>query len=289
MATPVTSDLASSGVPMSMISRIFFVVLLLCFSMAGPLYAKSAMHPAELAAHQQAETGNWEAARQSFAKAAEQGSPTAMAWLGLIHEEGRGVDASDAMAASWYSRAVEAGAEHLALKLGWLYLSSSTIRDQARAEQWFRYGIDQGDLSAHVALASLLIADALGGKDVERVHQAREWLLTAHAGGQPVAKFFLTRLYLEGIGGHPLDYAKAYHYASLGADEGHPQMQGWLAQIYMDGLGRDSDAIAAAKWAMLAAIGGDPLGSGIYAKLELALSEAQLAEARQQAIAWASR
>lgn len=289
MVTPTTSGLASPGVLMLFIFRIFFILLLLCFAMAGPLYATSAMHPAELTAHQQAEAGNWDAARQSFAEAAEQGSPTAMAWLGLIHEEGREVEASDAMAAIWYTRAVEAGADHLALKLGWLYLSSSTIRDQARAEQWFRYGMAQGDLSAHVALASVLIADALGGKNVERVHQAREWLLTAHAGGQPVAKLFLTRLYLEGIGGHPLDYAKAYFYASLGAEEGHPQMQGWLAQIYMDGLGRDRDAIAAAKWAMLAAIGGDPLGSGVYAKLELTLGEAQLAEARQQAIAWATR
>jgi TPR repeat protein len=252
---------------MRMISQVFMALLLLCCAATGGLYAQPAMHPAELAAHQQGEAGNWEGARLGFAEAAEQGSPTAMAWLGLIHEQGRGIEASDAMAAMWYARAVEAGAEHLALKLGWLYLGSTTIRDQARAEQWFHYGIARGDLSAHVALSSVLIADALGGKQVERVHQAREWLLTAHEGGQPVAKLFLTRLYLEGIGGHPLDYAKAHHYASLGAEEGHPQMQGWLAQIYKDGLGRDSDLIAAAKWAMLAAIGGDPLGSSISVEL----------------------
>ena len=275
---------------MSMILRIFILLLLLYVSSLSPLSAAESRHHPEQIAQQHVQDGNWVAAREAFAEAAQHGSPTAMAYLGWIHEEGHGIEANDALAAIWYTRAVEAGASHLAVKLGWLHLGGSeTIRNRELSEQWFLYGIEQGDLDAHVALSSLLIADAQGGKNTHRLEQAREWLLIAHQGRHQVAKFFLARLYLEGIGGYPVDYDMAHHYSHLGAEEGHPQMQGWLAHIYREGLGREPDPIAAAKWAMLAAIGGDPLGSGIYTTLEQELSESMMNTARQLATDWASR
>ena len=260
----------------------------------APLHAQwrgaEGLHPAEVRAHQYMESQDWGRARGAFVEAAEAGSPTAMAWLGRLHEEGRGGESSEAVAALWYARAVEAGASHLAVKLGWLHLSGGeTVRDRERSEQWFRYGIERGNDDAKVALASVLIADAQGGRGEERVMQASEWLLAAHDNGHPVAKFFLARLYLEGIGGHPVDYTMAWHYARLGAEEGHPQMQGWLAYIYAEGLGRAADLVLAAKWAMLASVGGDPLGSQLFAALQDSLSAEQLSLARERAMAWAER
>lgn len=272
---------------MSHIPHWLFPLLLLFVCTLPVAQAADAWSSIEGQARQHAEAGEWAAAREGFAEAAQAGSPTAMAWLGVIHEEGRGVEASDALAVSWYGRAVEAGATHLAVKLGWLHLSGDAIvRDRHLSEQWFRYAIERGERDAMVALSSVWIADAQGGLTRE-MGQVSEWLLTAHEGGHKVAKFFLARLYLEGIGGHPLDYQQAYDYARLGAEEGHPQMMGWLAHIYQEGLGRAADPVAAAMWAMLAAAGGDPLGMRINAQLANDLTATELDSARTQALAWA--
>jgi TPR repeat protein len=273
---------------MTEIIRMTLLSLLLLGGFAFNAHAQSS--DIEAKAQQYTKDGDWHAAREAFVEAAQLGSPTAMAYLGWIHEEGHGVAANDALAVIWYGQAVKAGADHLAVKLGWLHLSGSeAIRSRELSEQWFLYGIEQGDLDAHVALSSLLIADAQGGKNTHRLDQAREWLLKAHQGEHQVAKYFLARLYLEGIGGHPVDYDMAHHYTLLGAEEGHPQMQGWLAHIYKEGLGREPDPVEAAKWAILAAIGGDSVGSGIYATLEQELSESMMNTARQQAMDWAAR
>ena len=275
---------------MSMILRYFFSLLLLCVSLSSVVFAEGVAVSAEARAQQYVQQGDWQAARKAFAVAAEAGSPSAMAYLGWMHEEGHGVEPGEAMAVIWYTRAVEAGATHLANKLGWMHLAGSeVVKDRALSEQWFMYGIEQGDLDAHVALASVLIADAQGGKRVERVGQAHSWLQAAHQGGHPVAKFFLARLYMEGIGGHPVDYLKTYEYARLGAEEGHPRMQGWLAHIYKEGLGREADPVEAAKWAMLSSAAGDPDGTQIYSALQAGMDASRLAEARERAMAWASQ
>lgn len=271
-----------------MFLRSWLLVLFILLA-ATPLMALP-LHPAEEQAQAYLQAQDWQAAHDAFVVAAKAGSPSAMAWLGWMHEEGRGVESNPTLAVIWYTSAVEAGAEHLALKLAWLFLGGDTaIRNRDLAEHWFAYAIERGDLDAHVALSSVIIADALGGLAVQRVHQAREWLLTAHQGGHEVAKLFLARLYLEGIGGHPVDYEQAYYYAQLGAEQGHGQMQGWLALIYKEGLGRESDMLSAAQWALLAAATGDPLGLQLLHSLELQLSPAQLAEARQRAMAWAGQ
>lgn len=170
-----------------------------------------------------AEPPDWDAARRAFAGAAEAGSATAMAHLGWFHEQGHGVPVSAPLAAFWYEQAFHAGARHLALKLGWLYLGDGVLRDRALAERWFRRAIAAGDLAANVALASVLIADAQGGIDPERVDEALALLQPALDGGVMVASYFLARIHLEGIGTQPVDHRRGLAYAELGAAHGYPQ------------------------------------------------------------------
>ncbi len=250
------------------------------------------LHPAELRAHRfmESQPPHWEGARTEFLTAANDGSPTAMAHLGRIHEEGLGVEPSQSLAAFWYARAFHAGAGHLALKLGWLYLlGDEAVQDRKHAEAWFRSAIDSGDLDAHVALASVLIAEARQGGASGRLDEALTLLMRAQAGGHPVANFFLAGLYLEGVGAIASDYELARYYARLGADQGHPQMQGWLAAIYHEGLGVEADPVTAAMWAILAAIAGDPEGRQLRETLEAELSGEEMTLALQRAREWAQQ
>jgi uncharacterized protein len=234
------------------------------------------------------EPPDWAAAREAFLEAAEAGSTTAMSYLGWLYEEGHGVERDGSVAAEWYGRAALAGAHDFSVKLGWMYLSGDGVpRDRDAAAAWFGRGIEAGHSPARIAWASVLIADALGGKNPDKVFEARALLLAALEDGYKVASFFLARLYIEGIGGHPVDDELAARYTRIGADTGNAQMQGWLALMYLEGRGVDEDPISAAMWANLAASGGDSIGEQIRQALEGSLAPEDVHEARQRAVAWA--
>ena len=234
------------------------------------------------------EPPEWEAARAAFAEAAEQGSPRAMSYLGWMYEEGHGVARDGEQAAKWYGRAARAGAHDFAVKLGWMYLGGDGVdRDREQAESWFRHAIEAGHAPAQVAWASVLIADAQGGRNPEQVFDAQELLELALEEGLMLASYFLARLYIEGIGAQAVDDDLAAHYTRMGADDGHGQMQGWLAFMYVNGRGVDRDLVTAAKWANLAAANGDSLGHQLRLMLDGQLDPEQIHEARQRAVDWA--
>lgn len=228
---------------------------------------------------------DWAGAREAFEEAAEAGSPSAMSYLGWIYETGKGIPKNGVQAAHWYARAARAGAHEYAVKLGWMYLGGDGVRaDRAQAETWFNSAIAAGHAPAKIAWASVLIADAQGGRDPERVEEARALLEDALADGQPLASYFLARLYIEGIGDHPVDSDRAAHYTRIGAEAGDARLQGWLASMYYQGRGVPEDRISAAMWASLAAAEGDPFGEQINQVLEASLSPEELAEARRRAV-----
>jgi TPR repeat protein len=264
--------------------------LMLAGCSAAPAPEAAATAPAEARAHTHmtADPPEWDAARAAFLEAAEQGSPTAMSYLGWMYEEGHGVAVDGERAAHWYARAARAGAHDYAMKLGWMYLGGQGVaQDRAQADDWFGFAIEAGHVPAHVAYASVLISDALGGREPARVFEARTLLETALAHDYRLAAQFLARLHMEGIGGHPVDPARAAHYAHISAHEGNAQMQGWLAYLYAEGEGVDRDPVIAAKWANLAAAGGDGLGNSLRLELEAALSPEQAQAARELAVRWA--
>jgi len=262
----------------------------------GPSVAGHDQLDSERAAHRaMAQTPpDWVAARAAFKRAAESGSTTAMSYLGWMHEQGHGVAVDGERAAFWYARAAGAGAPRFALKLGWMYLGGQGVaQSRERAEVWFRRALNADYAPARLALASVLIGDALGvepdqagGVDAG-VIEARELLEQALADGDVRASYFLARIYLEGIGGHPVSPTRAFEFASLGADAGMPGLQGWLALFYRDGVGTDVDPVAAAVWARLASAGGDPLGEALWLELQARLSADQRSDVETQVRRWA--
>lgn len=231
---------------------------------------------------------DWTGARAGFERAAALGSLRAQSYLGWMYEHGHGVEVDHEQAARHYAALADAGVHEFSLKLGWMYLGRSELTpDRVRAEYWFQHGIAGGHLPANIALASVLIADAVGGLAVERVDEARSLLEPALEGGQALAAFFLARLYVEGIGGHPRDPDLAADYTRISAEEGHPQMQGWLAQMYLDGAGVPVDMREAAFWAALAASGGDQTGARIHQTLSESLSDEERQAVLERTVRWA--
>lgn len=223
--------------------------------------------------------------------AAEAGSTAAMSHLGWMYETGEGIPADAELAVHWYSRAAEAGAPEYARKVGWMYLSAQGIaQDRALAEYWFRQGIAGGDSESRLALASIYVGDALA-REAEaidpKVTEAIELLEAVLADGDVRASYFLTRIYLEGIGGYSVKPNKAVHYAALGAEAGMAGLQGFLASFYFNGFGVEPSLMEAAKWARLASAAGDPVGQQVWSAVADQLSDAELENARRLALRWA--
>ncbi|SFM57832.1 hypothetical protein SAMN05421721_11141 [Ectothiorhodospira mobilis] len=239
---------------------------------------------AEAHAHLKTTPPDYDQARRWFAAAAKQGSPRAMAYLGWFHEHGHGVPQDPGQAVAWYARAVDAGALHYTLHLGWMHLDGRLLKtDQAAAEAWFRRGIRAGYTPAQVALASVWIADAMGGKAPQRTLEAERLLLDAHDKGAPKADYFLAKLYIQGIGAVDADADKAFYYTRLGARRGEPTMQAWLAQQYLDGRGVEADPVQAVKWAHRSASAGDPMGQALWQDLERRLDPQVIREGKARA------
>ncbi len=270
----------------------FRVILLVCSGLLWTAVDAEMAQPtpsAEARAHEfmRQQPPDWAGAHQAFLTAAEAGSPTAMSYLGWIYEQGHGVPADGERAAHWYAQAARAGALDYALKLGWMYLGGKGVAaDRQQSEYWFEYAIAANYTPARIALASVLLADALGGKATARVFEARDLLTTALEQDNPLAAFFLARLYLEGIGDQPRDDQRGAHYAKISAEHGNAQMQGWLAVLYFSGRGVKKDLITAAMWAELAAANGDRFGEQVRRALQSRLTPEQLETAQHRAQAW---
>lgn len=270
------------------IRRVLFVFLL--FTVGSLLGAAVAEDDPEARAHAAMglDPPDWSVALEAFTEAAEAGSPTAMSYVGWIHELGHGVPRDGEKAVEWYGRAADAGAQDFAVKLGWMYLGGDGVaRDRKQAEAWFTRAVEAGHGPGKIAWASVLIADAQGGLNPERVFDARALLEEALEGGWVLASYLLARLYLEGIGGHPVEDDPAAHYTRIGAESGDARMQGWLALMYLEGRGVEKDSVVAGKWANLAAANGDRLGDQIRGALEAELQSEELQEARRLAVEWA--
>ncbi len=243
-------------------------------------------HLDEAARLRQLSPVDWRAVRAAYESAAALGSRVAMSHVGWMHEQGKGTPVDLSEAARWYEPVAEAGQTEYAIKLGWLYLDPALGPDRQQSTQWFQRAIDSDSSDARVALASVWVADAMGGNDAH-LNEAHHLLEQALQQGHPLASHFLARIHVEQIGGYESSAASRLRYTQLAAQDGHAPMQVWLAQRYLDGHGVTQDRLAAATWAALAAAQGDRDGVALHETLQADLSEEDRREVLQRTLAWA--
>ena len=280
------------------------IILLMWLALAGTVSADPQAFAPELASgmsaeaqrqeaekHLQNEPPDLEAARPWLESAAENGSVEAMGAVGWLYEQGLGVEPDSDRAVAFYEDAYEAGENEYGIRIGWMYIQGFGMDpDPEQGEAWFRRVIEErDDNQARLALASVLIAEAAKNVQPDRAPEAIELLTKALEDDMPVAAYYLARLYMDGLGTVPADPERAVHFTKIGAEAGHPQMQGWLAMLHGRGEGMPQDLIEAHKWASLSAAGGDPVGEQIRRELASQLDRESLMEARRRALDWLSQ
>lgn len=90
--------------------------------------------------------GDYKAAYEEWLPLAELGDVEAQYNLGVMFDEGAGVEQDFAAAAAWYRKAAEQGFVDAQTNLGIMYYHGLGIsRDIAEAAHWFRMAASQGD------------------------------------------------------------------------------------------------------------------------------------------------
>jgi hypothetical protein len=122
---------------------------------------------------------DYQQASQIFIPLAEQGQPSAQAYLGFLFETGRGVPQNYTEAAMWYRRAAEQGDSLAQYSLGLLYDKGQGVpRDIVEASKWLNLSTAGAPRQAREARAR--IRDAVTTKmsrgEIARARlRALEW------------------------------------------------------------------------------------------------------------------
>jgi TPR repeat protein len=106
--------------------------------------------------------GDYQAAYEEWLPLAELGDAEAQFNLGVMYDEGAGIDQDLVKAASWYRKAADQGFLDAQTNLGMMYYEGQGIpRDHAEAAKWFKRAASQGDQEA-VAYLKLIEMERSG-------------------------------------------------------------------------------------------------------------------------------
>lgn len=87
---------------------------------------------------------------------AEQGYAEAQYYLGIMYDDGKGVEQDSAQAAQWYRRAAEQGIAAAQCNLAGMYEAGDGVpADYLQAEKWYILAAEQGDKEAQRRLDEL--------------------------------------------------------------------------------------------------------------------------------------
>ena len=100
--------------------------------------------------------GDYDAAFREWLPLAELGDVEAQYNLGVLYDEGAGVEQDLAVAADWYRKAAEQGFIDAQTNLGTMYYYGQGVAcDYHEAAKWFQLAADQGDAEASGYLSKI--------------------------------------------------------------------------------------------------------------------------------------
>ena len=194
----------------------------------------------------------------SYRKAAEQGHVMAQRELATLYANGQGVLQDDQQAAVWFEKSAEQGDAYSQYVLGIRYTNGNGVaKDTKKAEKWFRKAAEQGDQHSQFKLGLLLKDDK----------ESAKWYRESAKQGNVQAKFFLGLLYYHGKG-LSQDYKQAEKWFKRAAQQGYADAQHLLGFMYYAGQGQPKNDEQAMMWFQKAAAKGNTKAINILKSIE---------------------
>jgi TPR repeat protein len=123
---------------------------------------------------------------------AEKGHPKAQHVLGMLYQNGLGVEKDIKKAIYWLEKAAEQGLKEAESYLGHLYLDGKVVeKDVDKAEKWLLSAAKHGEREAQVHLGLMYLDDKVAQKDVK---SAEIWLHAAALQDSDEAKQALEKI-----------------------------------------------------------------------------------------------
>lgn len=171
-------------------------------------------------------------AAKEYSKAADSGDATAQYNLGLIYENGKGVEVDRQKAKSLYLQAAEQGYGKAMSQLAGLYFKGiGGIRDEQQSLYWYKKAAELNDNNA---LYQLGLFSETGVVIKLSYADALSYYQKAADMGNDKAKLALARMYQYGLGApRDLDHAVSIYKDLAANNNAYAQYQ--LALVYLDG------------------------------------------------------
>jgi TPR repeat protein len=185
---------------------------------------------------------NWAAALVACTREANAGNQPAQRNLGVIYDQGLGVNKDPAQAALWFRKAAETGNRDATFQLATMYENGRGVpQDQKQAIDWYRKAALLGDADSQVKLGRAYMDGKVVDKDEG---EASAWFQRAADQGNLYALNRLGAMYIDGRGVHK-DEARGVKLFQAVAAKGDAQGQFNLAAMYAKGRGiQKSDSAA---------------------------------------------
>ncbi|KAG0256886.1 hypothetical protein DFQ27_005430 [Actinomortierella ambigua] len=168
-----------------------------------------------------------------FTRAAEQGDANAQHYLGLMYDQGRGVDQSDVEAIKWYTKAAEQGVTNAQTNLGLMYaIGQGVDQSDTEAIKWYTKAADQGYADAQITLGMMY---AIGQGVDQNNAEAAKWYIKAAEQGNAYTQYNLGWRYDLGQGVEQCDIDAAKWY-NRSAAQHNEFAQFKIASMYELGL-----------------------------------------------------
>ncbi|MGH8119281.1 MAG: SPOR domain-containing protein [Gammaproteobacteria bacterium] len=167
-------------------------------------------------------------ALQWYIKAAEQGMPVAQHDVGVRYFQGIGVEQNYQEAAKWWEQAANAGLADSRFNLGLMYYRGLGVKtDYPKAAEHFRKAAEQGHGHAQYSIA---VMHAFGQGVEKNYTEALKWFREAAAQGIAQAQFNLGIFYENGYG-LDKDMNQARQWYQRAADQGLDEARKKLASL----------------------------------------------------------
>ncbi len=197
-------------------------------------------------------------ARQWYEKSAAKDNAFGMNRLAALYMEGRGVAKDYEKARQWYEKAAAKNNASAMNELGILHHNGQgTSKDFVKAREWYEKAAALGNVNAFANLGILLDN---GDGVAQDYAKARSWYEKAAAGGDAAAMNNLGALYDDGRG-VPQDYAKGREWYEKAAANGSAVAMKNLGEIYAAGRGVTRDFAKAREWYEKAAARGNAVAT----------------------------